>query len=97
MPVEKDTNDSNASEKLSSSQWTKAETRNRWGEPSKAYRAETWAKSKVLLRTLVDDRKYRTVCYTQVPGSSPGGSRVIQRWDGVGEEKTYLFINIRLD
>ena len=31
------------------------------------------------------------------PGSSPGGSRVIRRGDGVGEEKTYLFINIRLD
>lgn len=46
-PVEKDTNDSNASEKLSSSQWTKAKTRNRWGEPSKVYRAEIWAKSKV--------------------------------------------------
>ena len=30
-------------------------------------------------------------------GSSPGGSRVIRRGDGVGEEKTYLFINIRLD
>ena len=29
--------------------------------------------------------------------SSPGGSRVIQRGDGVGKEKTYLFINIRLD
>ena len=31
-----------------------------------------------------------------MPGSSPGGSRVIQRGDGVGEEKTYLFRNIRL-
>ena len=30
-------------------------------------------------------------------GSSPGGSRVIQWVDGVGEEKAYLFINIRLD
>ena len=32
-----------------------------------------------------------------VLGSSPGGSRVIQRGDGVGKEKTYLFIDIRLD
>ena len=40
------------------------------------------------LRELVMDR--------EVPGSSPGGSRVIQRGDGVGQEKTYLFINLRL-
>ena len=34
--------------------------------------------------------------YPYLPGSSPGGSRVIRRGDGVGEEKTYLFRNIRL-
>ena len=32
-----------------------------------------------------------------LPGSSPGRSRVIQSRNSVGEEKTYLFINIRLD
>ena len=32
-----------------------------------------------------------------LPGSSPGGSRVIRRGDRVDEYKTYLFINIRLD
>ena len=33
----------------------------------------------------------------EVPGSSPSVSRVIRRRDGVGNEKTYLFISIRLD
>ena len=34
----------------------------------------------------------------KLPGSSPGGPRVIRRVDGVGEEKlTYLLRNIKRD
>ena len=42
-------------------------------------------------------KKRRSQGSDEGPGSSPGGSRVIRSGDGVGEEKTYLFINIRLD
>ena len=56
----------------------------------------------VIANTLFQQHKRSLYTWTSpdgqhLPGSSPGGSRVIWRGERVGEEKTYLFINIRLD